>query len=381
MINGSRERQRVDKNMDEHLKLEYFYGNEPERFCFYRIPKVLFTKACFASLSTDAKVLYGLMLDLMSSSRSNRWLDKENRVFIQFSIQRAMAYLGCGKDKAMKLFAELDTEKGIGLIERVNRGQGKADIIYVKSFEVPREAEENARIVRFKTRQQDQTFGPTVQKLPVAEETSKSEVVGNSDHLVTEKLRLNVANQEKVVGFSDRSGISTGRISRPQEVGFSDPINNNSINTCADELSVSPSVYKQPEASAMTDRGTERKETVVCNLRKQINYDYLMTQNYYLLHQELVDGIISMIADIVVFAKPYETIRINGMEISSESVRDRFLTIDDGIMEYLVHNLQENYTKVRNKRAYLLTALYNVWDEIDFGYGSQIRYDMYGGGR
>jgi len=150
--------------MEEQIKLDYFYGNEADRFCFYRIPKVLFTKAYFAALSTDAKVLYGLMLDMMSSSRENRWIDTENRVFIQFSIQRAMAYLGCGKAKAIKLFAELDTEKGIGLIERVNRGLGKSDIIYVKSFEVPQEAEENARITQMKKHQQDLTFGPVVQK-------------------------------------------------------------------------------------------------------------------------------------------------------------------------------------------------------------------------
>ena len=40
----------------------------------------------------------------------------------------------CGRDKAMKLLAELDTKKGIGLIERIKQGQGKPTIIYVKRF-------------------------------------------------------------------------------------------------------------------------------------------------------------------------------------------------------------------------------------------------------
>ena len=62
-------------------------------------------------------------------------------------------------------------------------------------------------------------------------------------------------------------------------------------------------------------------------------------------------------------------------------LRDRFLTIDDYKLEYLVHNLQESYSKIRNKRSYLLTAIYNVWDEIEFGYGSQIRNKLYGGDR
>ena len=192
--------------MGDQLKLDYYYGNEPDKFCFYRIPKVLFTKAYFENLSTDAKVLYGLMLDMMASSRSNRWVDKENRVFIQFSIQRAMAYLNCGKDKAIKLFAELDTEKGIGLIERIDRGQGKADLIYVKSFEISQEAEDNARIKKLRKKQAEKTFGPSVQKLCV--DKSVDNTVDNFSKVVEKTDRFENPGwspPEKVVGKIDQS--------------------------------------------------------------------------------------------------------------------------------------------------------------------------------
>ena len=132
--------------MENMIKLKYFYGDEPDKLCFYRIPKVLFTKEYFSGLSTDAKVLYGLMLDQMSMSRENRWLDDNNRVYIFFSVQRACAYLGYKKDKALKLFAELDSETGIGLIERVKRGQGRSDLIYVMSFDLPKDAEDREEI-------------------------------------------------------------------------------------------------------------------------------------------------------------------------------------------------------------------------------------------
>lgn len=42
--------------------------------------------------------------------------------------------LNCGRGKAMKLLAELDTSKGVGLIERVRQGQGKPARIYVLRF-------------------------------------------------------------------------------------------------------------------------------------------------------------------------------------------------------------------------------------------------------
>ena len=117
-----------------NVEFDYFHGYESEQFAFYRIPKVLFTDDYFKDLSSDAKVLYGLMLDRMSLSIKNNWIDEEDRVYIIFTLEQVMQYMNCGKDKGVKILAELDTGKGIGLIERVKRGLGKPAIIYVKSF-------------------------------------------------------------------------------------------------------------------------------------------------------------------------------------------------------------------------------------------------------
>ena len=61
---------------------DYYYGHEAEQFAFYRIPKVLFDAEGIKDISTDAKVLYGLMLDRMQLSTRNRWLDEKGRVYI-----------------------------------------------------------------------------------------------------------------------------------------------------------------------------------------------------------------------------------------------------------------------------------------------------------
>ena len=61
------------------MQFDYFYGSQAEQFSFYRIPKVLFTDPQFKPLSTDAKVLYGILLDRMSLSVKNGWLDEQNR--------------------------------------------------------------------------------------------------------------------------------------------------------------------------------------------------------------------------------------------------------------------------------------------------------------
>ena len=120
--------------MGEAQHFPYYYGYESEQFTFYRIPKLLVTDERFQGLSTDAKLLYGLMLDRMSLSLKNGWLDEQGRVYIYFPAAKIMSVLHCRSEKASKLLAELDSKKGIGLIERVRQGQGKPTTIYVKNF-------------------------------------------------------------------------------------------------------------------------------------------------------------------------------------------------------------------------------------------------------
>ncbi|NBH34462.1 replication initiator A domain-containing protein [Clostridiaceae bacterium] len=117
--------------MPDPAMLDYFYGDEAEQYTFYRIPKVLFTDPGYRRISSDAKILYGLMLDRMGLSIRNGWLDDLNRVFIYFTLEDALEYLCCGHTKAVSLFGELDKN---GLIERKKQGQGKPTIIYVKNF-------------------------------------------------------------------------------------------------------------------------------------------------------------------------------------------------------------------------------------------------------
>lgn len=111
---------------------DYFYGAEAEQFSFYRIPKVLFTEERFRSVSAEAKVLYGLLLDRMSLSCKNGWLDRAGRVYIIFTIEEVMTALGCADQKAGKLLHELESK--CRLIERKRQGLGKPNLIYVKNF-------------------------------------------------------------------------------------------------------------------------------------------------------------------------------------------------------------------------------------------------------
>ena len=120
--------------MDKNPKFDYYYWIESEQFSFYRIPRLLIKDNRFKKLSSDAKLLYGLLLDRMSLSIKNGWFDEQNRAYIVYSIENMMDDLGCSKPTCVKIVKELDSEKGIVLIEKKRRGLGKPDIIYVKNF-------------------------------------------------------------------------------------------------------------------------------------------------------------------------------------------------------------------------------------------------------
>ncbi|MFR5361387.1 MAG: replication initiator protein A [Butyricicoccus sp.] len=104
--------------MSEPITLDYYYGLEAEQYTFFRIPKILFSPT-YKTLSVSAKMLYALMLDRMSLSAHNRWMDEDGRVFIYFRMSEIMSALGCGHNKAIALYAELEK---VGLIERKKQG-------------------------------------------------------------------------------------------------------------------------------------------------------------------------------------------------------------------------------------------------------------------
>ena len=135
------------------MTLDYFYGQAGELFSFFRIPKALFQEQRFQDLSTDAKTLYGILLDRMSLSVKNEWFDKKGRVFIIFTIEDVKRTFRCADNKATRLLRELEE---FGLIERKRRGQGKPCLVYVKNFS----AESSKESV--KNRDNDDSYGSKI---------------------------------------------------------------------------------------------------------------------------------------------------------------------------------------------------------------------------
>ena len=93
--------------MQSQVNFSYFYGEESEQFSYFRIPRLLVRSKKFKTLSTEAKLLYGLMLDRMGLSAKHSWYDELGRVYIYYTLDEIQTDLMCGHNKAVRLLAEL----------------------------------------------------------------------------------------------------------------------------------------------------------------------------------------------------------------------------------------------------------------------------------
>ena len=175
------------------MTLDYFYGQTGELFSFYRIPKALFQEQRFQSLSTDAKTLYGILLDRMSLSAKNGWLDEQNRVFIIFTIEDVKRSLCCTDNKATKLLRELEE---FGLIERKRRGLGRPSLVYVKNFSA------DSSKTRFQNRENHESGG-----FKSASQDPAKPRCNKTDKNNTEMNETYPFNSEETDGMSQREQL------------------------------------------------------------------------------------------------------------------------------------------------------------------------------
>ena len=239
---------------------DYYYGDESNQFSFYRIPRPLIRDKRFKGMSTDAKLLYGLMLDRMSLSAKNRWYDEQSRVYIYYTAEEIREDLCCCYDKALKLLAELDTKKGFGLIERVKQGQGKPTKIYVKRFTTRAIPEE-----------------PPQPELPSPPEARGADL--DFSHFQTSK--------------KSRSGP---RETRGLDLGKIDPNYIKSNQT--DFIYTDPSIYPSPSppAGRWIDRSEQRIE-----VEENIGYQALCRQ----FGREDAESVVELMTDVLCSTRPY----------------------------------------------------------------------------
>ncbi len=294
------------------MTFDYFYGQQADLFSFYRVPKVLFTNDRFWNVSTDAKLLYGIMLDRMNLSAKNGWLDEDGRVYIIFTHEEAKAALNCADQKAAKLFNELENK--CGLIERKRQGLGKPNLIYVKNF------------------------------------------ISCVDSSVESKF-LNCENQS--------SGTAK---TKAQEMRKSQ--SNNTDNNNIDFSDTDP-FFPSGFCGLENDEMGQRKQYYEY-FREKLEYEILVSRHPY--DRDTLDAIMELIVDTVCTNR--KMIRIASDDKPAEVVKSKFMKLDSEHISFVLDCIKKNTTDVRNTKQYLLATIYNAPLTISSYYDFWVQHDM-----
>lgn len=301
-----------------NIKFSYYYGKEADQYSFFKIPKILYTDSIFKTLSSDAKILYAILLDRMSLSMKNGWLDDENKVFIIFTIDEIEETMNIGRNKAINIMKEI---QDFGLIEKKRRGLGKPNIIYVKNFLV-------------ETMEENST---------VREETCEDRSLNDKFQEVS---KVNLQKFEKQT--------SRNLENKPQEVSKTNcnKTNINKTKKSDTDMSKTTSIGKTAHKRKLkTGEGGQIER----NIKQNISYLDFMDRDIHT--KETIDFIVEIMVDAV---EGKRDLKINRSWISYEKIRERLLEIKKEHIEYVLSILKENTSKITHFRAYLLSILYNA---------------------
>lgn len=401
----------------QKIQFDYFRGMEAEQYSFYRVPKVLFTAECFKSLSCEAKVLYGLMLDRMSLSIKNRWFDDEDLVYIIFTVDEIAELMNCGTQKAVKLIKELDTSNGIGLIEKKRLGLGKPNVIYVKNFmikEIPNQLMKTDNVQKqeeyfteetvmgenageIADMQSECNFQEEIANLQKQEEErGKSAVSQNCENHHSKIVKI--TNQELSESQFKNSENHNSGMMKITNQEFSESQFNNYENQNSGMMKMEIQEFPKSQSNKTDINNTDFSETDIIQSYQiqsgslvshdkrdvieemKIYRELIQERIEYKYHeQEDVDELVELMVEVMMMPDD-STIRIAGVDKPVALVKNRFMKLNYSHIEYVLFCLHRNTTKVGNIKAYLLTTLYNAPLTISNYYQAKVNHDMYGGG-
>ncbi len=278
------------------------------------------------------------MLDRMSLSIRNGWLDDDNRAYIFFTTNDVMEQMCCGTEKATKMLTELDSEKGIRLIERVKQGQGKPAIIYLKKFY---ELEDTARSTKL-SEIESQDFQESKVKTFENRKTRLSEIESQDF-----RESKNKTFENRKSGLSEIESLEF----RKSKCNYNN-INNTDINYI---YPINQDNYNIQNSDTQTEEEwIDRYTKTVDEIKKQIDYDYLINH----AERDIVDEVVNIMAEVMTVYRP--KYKIEGDFIEYNAVVNRFRQITAQKLEICLLAYSRKIQRIKNPKAYWISTLYNI---------------------
>ena len=337
------------------MQFDYFYGSEAEQFTFYRIPKILITSQFFKKVSDSAKLLYGLMLDRMSLSIRNGWLDDDNRAYIFFTTNDVMEQMCCGTEKATKMLTELDSEKGIGLIERVKQGQGKPAIIYLKKFYELEDTARSTKLSEIESQDFQESKVKTFENRKTRLSKIESQDFWKSKNKTFENRKSGLSEIEKQ---DFRKSKCNNTDINNTDINYIYPINQDNYNI-------------QNSDTQTEEEWIDRYTKTVDEIKKQIDYDYLIDY----AERDIVDEVVNIMAEVMTVPRP--KYKIEGDFVEYDAVLNNLKKITAEQLEVCLLAYSRQRQRIRNPKAYWISVLYNIPLTSNIVLQNMVNSDLY----
>lgn len=132
--------------------------------------------------------------------------------------------------------------------------------------------------------------------------------------------------------------------------------------------------FPPPQRKGTEAKGLSEKEFMDYKsmIQENIGYDALLAERP--ADQEMIDEIVELMTETVCSRRAY--LRISGDSYPAAVVRSRFLKLESEHIRFVLDCMQENTTKVRNIRQYLLAVLFNAPTTISSYYSARVNHDM-----
>lgn len=368
------------------MEFDFYYGSQADQFSFIRIPRQLLLNPAFSGLSIHAKMLYAVLLDRMSLSLKNHWLDSQNRVYIIYQVEEITQDLGYTKRKALDVLAELEA---FGLVTRKRRGRGLPNYLYVKNFVSGLAEAEKAKIISFSGNEGacnseasrdgsrriasciSAAAGSDARRYEIRTSGTSDADARRYESCTSEQTetgagmpasRLSGCGRESSRASSDCvSGhlLSVPEVQKPYLQEVSNPALQEGADPALLEGADSAPLMSYTEKNDIYRNQTEENNAdihqSIVSIRRdvmdQIGYD-ILSETY---GRDEIEGIADLITETLTTKK--QKLVIGGESISSGVVKERFQRLDMFHVEYVLDCMRETTTKIRNIRQYLLTAL------------------------
>lgn len=301
---------------------------------FLRVPLTLLANPKYKEMSLEAKFIYALLLNRLTLSQKNGWINEDNEVYLIYTREEASDMLNISYKKTISAFRELTAK---GLLYEKRQGRGYPNLLYVLKAELN---DDNA--LEF-----SEKYDETSPEIPLDMQKCQNNISRSaiSAHQELSKAQFKTFQKD----ISRTAALKDAELSELHARKIYN-INNN-INNLENSQSISPAHTRDIDTERQADEDNDFLETIFERCELEIFQPNIRT----------------MICNAIERMYYSETLKVGNAHLPQERVRKYLNYITSDIIIAALESMRQNGNVIVNPTSYLMSILFNSICENDSG--------------